>query len=218
MSVSFADLQRAHYRVVYTDPPWRFAAWSHRGEGRGAVQHYPCMEIDEIKALPVAAIAADDAALFLWVVQPMLPQALDLVAAWGFTFKTVAFAWVKIKGKQDRLFYTGADVRLGLGYHTRSGFEQCWLATRGDGYERLTKGEPQVVFSPLREHSRKPDEIADAITRLCGGPRIELFARSRRPGFDAWGTEITKFGGHNSASEASATPDAAVHASGEAAA
>src|SRR5690348_3398748 len=194
MSEPFADLPRRHYRVIYADPPWKFAAWSHRGEDRGAVQHYPCMTSAELKALPVDGLAADDAALFMWVVQPMLPQALELIAAWGFEFKTVAFAWVKIKGKQDRLFYAREDVRLCLGYHTRSGFEQCWLATRGKGYERLTKSEPQVVFSPLRQHSRKPDEVAAAIARLCGGPRIELFARARRHGFDAWGAETGKFG------------------------
>ncbi len=189
----FGDLGRGGYRVLYADPPWRFAAWSHRGEGRGAVQHYACLELDELKAFPVRDLAAPDAALFMWVVQPMLPQALELIEAWGFTFKTVAFAWVKIKGKQDRLFYAGEDVRLGLGYHTRSGFEQCWLATRGKGYERLTRGEPQIIFTPIRQHSRKPDEVADAIVRLCGGPRLELFARQSHAGFDTWGNERRKF-------------------------
>ena len=182
------------YRVIYADPPWSFATWSHRGPGKGASQHYGVMAAEDIAALPVASIAADGAALFLWVVQPLLPQALELIARWGFVFKTVAFAWVKIKGKQDRLFYAGDDVRLGLGYHTRAGFEQCWLATRGDGYERMVRGEPQVVFAPLREHSRKPDEIAEAIVRLAGDvPRIELFARTGRLGWDAWGNETEKF-------------------------
>jgi N6-adenosine-specific RNA methylase IME4 len=152
------------------------------------------MSPSDIKALPVSSIAWKDAALFLWVVQPMLPEALELIEAWGFKFKTVAFAWVKIKGKQDRLFYSGEDVRMGLGYHTRAGMEQCWLATRGNGYERISKGEAQVIFSPVREHSRKPDEIHNAIVRLCGDvPRCELFARTPRPDWVTWGNEKEKF-------------------------
>jgi N6-adenosine-specific RNA methylase IME4 len=182
------------FSVIYADPPWQFHNWSHRGEGKGASQHYQTMGAADIAALPVAEIAAPDCALFMWVVQPQLPEALDLLKAWGFAFKTVAYAWVKIKGGQDRLFYAGDDVRKGLGYHTRSGMEQCWLAIRGDGYDRLSQGEAQVVFSPLREHSRKPDEVAESIVRLCGDlPRIELFARQKRPGWDVWGNETTKF-------------------------
>lgn len=182
------------YRVIYADPPWSFKAWSHRGEDRGAIQHYSCMSLEEIAALPVSDWAAEDAALFLWVVQPMLPEAMQLIGAWHFEFKSVAFAWVKTNGKQDRLFYAGGDVRMGLGYHTRAGFEQCWLATRGKGYQRLSKGEPQVVFAPRREHSRKPDEIADSIVRLVGDvPRLEMFARTRRPGWDVYGNETGKF-------------------------
>lgn len=194
MSDLFAGLPRGHYRVLYADPPWLFHAWSQRGEDRGAVQHYGCMDLDAIKALPVGDVAAADAALFLWVVQPMLPEALSLIAAWGFTFKTVGYYWIKIKGGQDRLFYAGDDVKKGLGYHTRAGAEQCWIATRGRGYERLSQGEAQVVFSPLRQHSRKPDEIAESIVRLTGDvPKLELFARTRRPGWDAAGNEVEKF-------------------------
>jgi N6-adenosine-specific RNA methylase IME4 len=188
------------FSVIYADPAWSFATWSHRGQGKGASQHYDVMDLAAMAALPVAACAADDAALFMWVVQPMLPEALRLIEAWGFTFKTVAYVWIKIKGVaerqgQDRLFYAGEDVRLGLGYHTRSGAEQCWLATRGKGYDRLSQSEAQVVFAPLREHSRKPDDIADSIVRLTGDvPRLEMFARTERPGWSVWGNESTKFG------------------------
>lgn len=182
------------YPIIYADPPWRFRTWSETNQAKSPSKHYALMEADEIRAIPVAEMAAPDAALFLWVVQSNLPEALALIEAWGFRFKTVAFAWVKLKGKQDRLFYAGDDVRMGLGYHTRAGFEQCWLATRGNGYRRLVKGEPQVVFSPLREHSRKPDEIPEAIVRLCGDlPRLEMFARTKRLGWDSWGNETDKF-------------------------
>lgn len=192
--MSHLIVPRSNYRVIYADPAWLFQPWSHRGENRGAVQHYDCMTLDDMCALPVADIVADDAALFMWVVQPMLPEAMRLIEAWGFTYKTIAYCWVKIKGGQDRLFYAGEDVRKGLGYHTRAGMELCWLATRGKGYERLSKGEAQVVFSPLREHSHKPDEIADSIVSLTGDvPKLELFARTKRPGWDVWGNRTDKF-------------------------
>jgi N6-adenosine-specific RNA methylase IME4 len=186
------------YSVVYADPPWQFQAWSHRGEGKGASQHYDCMTLQQVCDLPVRKVVADDAALFMWVVQPMLPDALRVIGAWGFEFKTVAFAWVKMKSTWtgDKLFYDPTDIapRLGLGYHTRSGFEQCWLAVRGKGYKRRAQGVPQVLHAPLRQHSRKPDEVAARIETLVGDiPKIELFARSRRPGWDAWGHQVTKF-------------------------
>src|SRR5258707_12928074 len=131
---NFDGLPGASLKVLYADPPWRFKAWSHRGEGKGASQHYRCMNIDGLGALPVAKLAAKDAALFMWTVQPMLPEALRVVESWGFAFKTVAFVWVKMPSSwiPDSPRH---QPRLGLGYHTRSGAEQCWLAIRGKGYQ-----------------------------------------------------------------------------------
>lgn len=194
----FGGHPREHYRVVYADPPWNFHTWSHRGAGKGAVQHYDCMTLNQICELPVADVVAPDAALFMWVVQPMLPEALRVLGAWGFEFRTVAFAWVKMKSSwnDSKLFYDPGDVspRLGLGYHTRSGFEQCWLAIRGKGYKRQAQGVPQVLHSALREHSRKPDEVAQRIEALVGDvPRLELFARAKRPGWQVWGNQTDKF-------------------------
>jgi N6-adenosine-specific RNA methylase IME4 len=198
--MAFEELPKKHFRAMLADPPWHFAAWSHRGEGKGASQHYDCMSLDEICALPVADIMADDAALFLWVVQPMLPDGLRVMESWGFKFRTVAFVWVKMPATwsehQLSMFETGNRVqpRLGLGYHTRSGVEQCWLGIRGNGYERQAQGVEQVLHAPLRQHSRKPDEIARRIELLVGDvPRIELFARQARPGWQAWGNEANKF-------------------------
>lgn len=187
------------YKVIVADPAWNFETWSHRGEDRSAVQHYPCMSLAEICALPVAEVVADDAALFLWVVQPMLPQALDVIKAWGFTFKTVAFVWIKMAPSwvddiQGSFVEPKLTPRMGLGYHTRSGAEQCWLAVRGKGYERAAQDVEQVLHAPQRQHSRKPDEFMRRIERLCGDvPRLELFARTKRDGWDAWGDELGKF-------------------------
>lgn len=186
------DLPEGGYKVLVADPPWRFQAWSHRGEGKGASQHYPCMSLDDICALPVASIAAPDAALFLWVVQPMLPEALRVLESWSFSFRTVAFCWVKMRKGWDGK--THERPRLGLGYHTRSGMEQCWLAIRGKGYKRKAQGIEQVVFAPLREHSRKPDEVMRRIDALVGDvPKVELFAREARGGWATWGLETNKF-------------------------
>jgi N6-adenosine-specific RNA methylase IME4 len=185
------------YKVIYADPPWSFSTYSTKGQGKGAEQHYNTMPIADICNLNVAEIADNNCVLFLWVCQAQLKQALALIEAWGFSYKTVGYYWMKTKGgihNQDRFFYNDHDVRLGMGYHTRAGCEQLWIATRGKGYKRLSKGEPQVLMSPLREHSRKPDEIASSIERLVGNvPRIELFARTRRQGWDVWGNQTNAF-------------------------
>ena len=131
----FAGLPRGYFRVAHVDPPWTFHAWSHRGDGKGACQHYRCQSLEDIIALPVDQLMAPDAALFLWVVQPMLPEALQVIRAWGFEYRTVAFVWNKMPASwsADQLPLR-IKPRMGLGYHTRSGTEQCWLALRGKGY------------------------------------------------------------------------------------
>jgi N6-adenosine-specific RNA methylase IME4 len=170
------------YSVIYADPPWSFQVWSGEGKDRSAENHYPTMTLAEIAALPVAKLAAEDCALFLWAVMPELPGALEVIKAWGFTYKTVAFNWVKQNKSGDGLFW-------GMGYWTRANSEVCLLATRGSPV-RLNADVHQVVMSPVGEHSRKPDAVADRITRLVGGPRIELFARRPRDGWDVWGNEV----------------------------
>jgi N6-adenosine-specific RNA methylase IME4 len=191
----FAGYPRHYFQCFYVDPPWHFHVWSGRGELKSASRKYQTMRLPEIMALPVAELAAPNAVMFLWIIQPLLPRALDVLAAWGFDYKTVGFYWVKIKGGQDRLFYWGEDVKMGLGYHTRAGAEQCWIAVKGNGYDREKMGVEQVCFGPIREHSRKPGEIRDRIAELVGDvPKIELFARTRRPGWEAWGNEVSKFG------------------------
>ena len=92
-----------HYGVILADPPWTFATYSHKGKGRSAEAHYDCMSFAEIKAVPVADWAGPDCALFLWVTDPSLPQALEVIAAWGFVYKTVAFTWARLKAKLPAL-------------------------------------------------------------------------------------------------------------------
>jgi hypothetical protein len=133
---------------------------------------------------------APDAVLFLWIVQTQIPQAVKLVEAWGFTLKSIAFAWVKGEGLP--MFPDDITTQIGMGMWTRAEFEQCWLATRGKP-KRLDAGVRQVLLEKRREHSRKPDGIHERIERLVAGPYLELFARQQRPGWTVWGNQTDKF-------------------------
>jgi N6-adenosine-specific RNA methylase IME4 len=143
------------------------------------------MPFADLCALPVAGLAAPDCALFLWVIDSMQPEAHKLIEAWGFQLKTTAFTWVKLNAKSPGYF-------LGCGYWTRCNPEVCLLATRGRP-RRLARDVRQLVVAPRREHSRKPDEVREGITRLVDGPYLELFARTTAPGWDSWGNETEKF-------------------------
>lgn len=171
------------FHTILADPPWTFRAWSARGDGRSAIQHYPTMSLLDIQALPVTSMAAPDFVIFLWATDPMLPQALATMAAWGFTYKTVGFHWAKTCRRSDR-FHTG------LGYWTRANPELCLLGTRGHPH-RAARDVPRLLVAPVQEHSRKPEAIQDRIERLVPGPYCELFARRQRPGWTCWGNEIS---------------------------
>lgn len=169
------------YSVIYADPPWQYAAWSGK-KTRTADSHYPVMSLAEIAALDVGSIARKNCALFLWVTNPFLPVAFMLFDAWKFTYKTVAFVWVKT--------YVSGKFYFGMGHSTRSGAEVCLLAMRG-ALQRKSASVRQVRLAHNVEHSRKPLEFGDDIVELYGNvKRIELFARSRVKGWDAWGNQV----------------------------
>ena len=170
------------YKVIYADPPWHFKSHSSKGDGRNATQHYDCMSISDICKLPVSDLADDNCVLLMWCVDPMLPEALEVIKAWGFKYKTVGFTWAK-QNKNDMGMFTG------LGYWTRSNPEMCLLATKGKP-SRLSKSVRQLIHAPRQEHSRKPDEIYTRIEQLLPGPYVELFARREREGWDSWGNEL----------------------------
>jgi N6-adenosine-specific RNA methylase IME4 len=179
--------QRDHYRVIYADPPWTFATFSRKGKGRSAEAHYDVMTLADIKALPVADWAARDCVLLLWTTDPLLEKALEVVRAWGFTYKTIGFCWAKLNKSapppfDERSFFTG------LGFWTRANPELCLLATRGHPH-RVSRNVRKLIVAPRREHSRKPDAAYERIEKLCEGPYLELFARAPRPGWDSWGLE-----------------------------
>lgn len=166
------------YNIIYADPPWKY--------NTDANKHYECVPLKEIYNFPIDKIAAKNCALFLWVTFPILPECLETLKHWGFRYVTVAFTWIKTNRRDGKPF-------LGMGNWTRSNAEICILALRGK-LERKSNNVRQIVMSPLREHSRKPDEIRTNIVELLGNlPRIELFARQTVKGWDCWGNETTKF-------------------------
>ena len=196
------ELPARHYRAILADPPWRFRTWDKReaiprtrssGTNVSAAVHYNTMTIEDIAALPVGALAADDCALFLWVTWPNLVEALGIITAWGFTFKTCGFCWTKAHAGQLEMFQDDVESLMGQGYWTRANSEPCLLATRGNP-TRLDAGVRQAIIEPRREHSRKPSLVYQRIERLVAGPYVELFARARRVGWDSWGNEVDKFG------------------------
>jgi N6-adenosine-specific RNA methylase IME4 len=178
------------FSVIYADPPWQY---NDKGSNGAAEDHYLTMSLEEICALPVSRLAAKDAALFLWGTWTLTREALQVMSAWGFEFKSLAFDWVKLTS-------TGKPV-FGLGRWTRNGSEPCWLATRGKP-ERVDASVRQVLYdetwSPETleavrgKHSAKPPEVRERIERLMGAetPSIELFARERAQGWECWGNEV----------------------------
>ncbi len=171
------------YSIIYADPPWSYRDKAHAGQ-RGVTYKYGLMDLDQIMKLPVADLAAENCALFLWVTPPLLPDCMRVVGAWGFSYKTVGFTWVKKCSLQEEKYF------MGMGSYTRTNAELCLLGLKGK-LARVNKGVRSLVVSPIRAHSQKPDEVRDRIALLFGDvPRIELFARQRTPGWDAWGNEI----------------------------
>jgi N6-adenosine-specific RNA methylase IME4 len=163
------------YGVIYADPPWRFEPYSREtGMDRAADNHYPTMTLDDIRSLPVPA--ADDAVLFLWATSPMLPEAIEVMTGWGFTYKS-HFIWVK--------------DRIGTGYWSRNRHELLLVGTRGE-IPAPAPGEQfvSVINAAAGEHSAKPAAFAEMIEEMFPSlPAIELFARGPRLGWDVWGNE-----------------------------
>lgn len=179
-----SHVQERQYGTIFADPPWKFS----NSTGKMAPEHkrlrrYSTMELDEIKALPVEKLAAPVSHLYLWVPNALLREGLDVMSAWGFEYKT-NIVWYKIR--KDG----GPDGR-GVGFYFRNVTELLLFGIRGKNARTLKPGRRQVnlLSTRKREHSRKPDEIYDIIEACSSGPRLELFARHHRLGWDQWGDE-----------------------------
>ena len=168
------------YRIIYADPPWRFGSRFRSRDDDQKPLNYKTMSTQEIRDLPVGDISLPNSVLFLWTTDAHLEQAMWVIDSWGFEYKTVAFVWNKL--------------RRNPGNWTVKSCELCLLGARGRAHAFLESySEYQYVPIKRRGHSRKPDEIRRSIRRMFGqstGPRIELFARERHDGWDAWGDEV----------------------------
>lgn len=158
------------YKTIMADPPWDI----HQGGNYGAINHYDLMTLERIKAMPVADLCEKDAHCWLWVTNASLRSGFDVLEAWGFTPRSV-MTWIK--------------PRMGLGVYLRNATEHVLLGTRGKA-PILFRNQPNWLFAPLQGHSVKPQEQFAVIERVSPGPYLELFARRRQPGWDAWGNEI----------------------------
>lgn len=162
------------YGVIYIDPPWKFETFSENGMDRSADNHYPTMSMQSLSQL--AMPAANDCIMFMWATVPMMPEAIDLLTDWGFTYKS-HIAWVK--------------DRIGTGYWTRNKHELLLIATKGNvPAPAMGMQPPSVIELPVGRHSEKPEFFADMITSLYPTtPKVEIFARIGRAGWDSIGNE-----------------------------
>lgn len=173
------------FPVIYADCPWTFKTYSKKGEKKSPSKHYKTLTIEDICRFPVADVAAKDCLLFLWVYQPLLPEALKVMEAWGFRYVSIGFVWRKLTkhGKEH----------ISTGYYTRAGMEMVLIGRKGNPPRPKNRGIRQVFSSPVREHSRKPDEIYEFIEKMYDGPYLELFARSSyRKDWTKVGDEVGK--------------------------
>ena len=175
---------RKKFKTVLADPPWRFT----NRTGKMAPEHkrlsrYETMSTADIAKLPVQQLTDDTAHLYLWVPNALLPDGLEVMAAWSFTYKS-NIVWRKIR--KDG----GSDGR-GVGFYFRNVTELVLFGVRGPNARTLAPGRSQVNYleSRKREHSRKPDELYPIIEACSPGPFLELFARGTRKGWATWGNE-----------------------------
>jgi|ERR1035437_3617608 site-specific DNA-methyltransferase (adenine-specific) len=168
------------YKIIYADPPW---AYRNMGNIQATANaQYPTMKNEDICALPIGELADDNSILFLWATFPKIQEALDVMKAWGFEYKTVGFTWIK-KNKNGGNFF-------GVGWYTKSNAEVCLIGTKGKA-PKISNSISQIIETVRERHSKKPAIVRQKIVEFCGDiPRIELFARQKTKGWDIWGNEI----------------------------
>jgi N6-adenosine-specific RNA methylase IME4 len=188
----YTDFPDESFDIIYADPPWDYNGklqFDKTSKGADDIDlsrkifvstasfKYPTLKLEELKSMPVAQIANEDCLLFMWTSSPHLQQAIELGEAWGFVYRTVAFIWDKMAHNP--------------GIYTLSNCELCLVFKRGRiPRPRGARNIQQLIRSPRREHSAKPDEIRDAITAMFPTQsRIELFARGTFEGWSVWGLD-----------------------------
>jgi len=177
-----------NYNVILADPPWQFGSKAYQDSNRDMLKlektQYDTMSIKDIKALPVKNISKDDCALFMWTTDAHLKEAIEVMESWGFKYKTIAFVWIK-KYESGSLVYNFAPWTL-------KSHEICLFGIKGKMGQHKTANNIKGLVEAIRTgHSQKPDEVMKRIEGLFGNsPKIELFARRKREGWDSWGNEV----------------------------
>lgn len=164
---------KKRYKTILADPPWGVPSQRGKKSSRSAESHYALMSLESIKAMPVHELAEENSHLYLWIPNALLQEGLDVIKAWGFTFRSPIY-WVK--------------PRLLLGNYFRNASELCLFGTRGKSPVKF-HAQPNWMFCPQQQHSQKPEEQYPLIRRMSYGPYLELFARYREVGWDIWGNE-----------------------------
>ena len=168
------------FSLAVIDPPWRWEAYSERGNSKRPP--YETMGA-LLRDIDINSILEKDAIVFLWVIDSMLPEAMQLTKEWNLTFRTVGFYWTKHR-------ISGAE-HMGTGYYTRANPEQCWILRKGKGIKRVSASVRRWLHAPVGAHSAKPQEFYDRVVALFGDiPRLDVFARDTRPGWTCVGNEI----------------------------
>jgi len=169
------------YQIIYADPPW---AYRNMGNIQAAAnQQYSVLSCQDICNLKVRDIADNNSILFLWATFPKIKEALDVIKAWGFEYKTVGFTWIKTNPKNGKPFF-------GVGWYTKSNAEICLIGVKGKS-PKISNSISSIVIEPRGKHSSKPHEVRKRIVEFCGDvKKIELFARVKTEGWDVIGYDI----------------------------
>jgi N6-adenosine-specific RNA methylase IME4 len=182
------QLSGKKFKTVLADPPWQFQ----NRTGKMAPEHkrlnrYPTMKLEDIMSMPVEQVLDDTAHLYLWVPNALLAEGLQVMEAWGFTYKT-NLIWYKVR--KD-----GGPDRRGVGFYFRNVTEMILFGVRGKNARTLQPGRSQenMIISRKREHSRKPDEQYELIESCSPGPYLEIFARGPREGWTVWGNQAEEY-------------------------
>lgn len=177
------------YQIIYADPPWKYGSKSKVNNSSGneikkLSEHYESMTTQDIKNLPIKDITEKDACCFMWSTDSHLKEAIEIMEAWGFKYKTIAFNWIKKTSK--------GNTRVNVAPWTLKSSEICLFGTKGTMTKyKKNNSIMQLVEAERTKHSRKPEEVRLRIESLFGNlPRIELFAREKTEGWDAWGNEV----------------------------
>lgn len=184
MTWPFGNIPMFSQRVIHIDPPWAYEMRTPKGYEKSPQAHYDCMTLDQLKELPVGHLAMPDSVMVMWGVFSMMPQAIELLAHYGYRFCTGG-PWAKQSS-------TGKKWAFGTGYVYRNAAEFWIVGKMGNPKER-SKSVRNLIVAPVREHSRKPDQIYSDIEELWDGPYIDIFGRQQREGWTVWGNQSSRF-------------------------